>query len=257
MDLTNPQSLNRYAYVMNGPMNATDPSGLDLVSIGGWCGFGLDGAGYPEEDCGGFTWHLPVIPIDTGGGGGGGGKTASGTPTQGPGWNTGGKPPLSGETLGIPNSVHIRIPSILQILGLVPLEPACDFGPCSFGFAENGFDPRPLCVTQFAIDTAKNFFSPLPGVNYFGPTPPALSVGAGLAAGYVAVANRVAPLVTPASKALRGGMSIPQWNRMAVAGRVANGLKFSFLLQMDFAMVQALKAEIDSALSGQCRAIGE
>jgi hypothetical protein len=35
MDLTNPQSLNQYGYVMNGPLNRVDPSGLcDVVSGG-------------------------------------------------------------------------------------------------------------------------------------------------------------------------------------------------------------------------------
>jgi RHS repeat-associated protein len=34
MDLANPQSLNRYSYVQNDPVNAYDPLGLDLVWIG-------------------------------------------------------------------------------------------------------------------------------------------------------------------------------------------------------------------------------
>lgn len=33
MDLTNPQSLNRYSYVANNPLNATDPKGLDQVKL--------------------------------------------------------------------------------------------------------------------------------------------------------------------------------------------------------------------------------
>jgi RHS repeat-associated protein len=44
MDLSNPQSLNRYAYVMNNPANATDPSGLI-----GDSGFGPD-PGPPGSD---------------------------------------------------------------------------------------------------------------------------------------------------------------------------------------------------------------
>jgi RHS repeat-associated protein len=39
-DWTNPQSLNRYAYVMNSPMTSTDPSGLDggVISVGSTAG---------------------------------------------------------------------------------------------------------------------------------------------------------------------------------------------------------------------------
>jgi hypothetical protein len=51
-DATNPQSMNRYAYVLNNPMSFTDPSGLEEVQV---CG--------DDEGCGGS---------DDGGGGDGG-----------------------------------------------------------------------------------------------------------------------------------------------------------------------------------------
>jgi RHS repeat-associated protein len=48
IDLTNPQSLNRYSYVLNNPLRFVDPSGLDCVT-----------AGFTKEG-------LPVITINQG-----------------------------------------------------------------------------------------------------------------------------------------------------------------------------------------------
>jgi len=143
MDLTNPQSLNRYAYVGNNPLNAVDPNGLDGFGDGnlpsfGWCQadpiFCALFTGSAHEFCV-FIGLCGEGSGPSGGSGGSGGSPNGGPtqPTSDPGVNPSGKPPLSGETLGIPNSVHIQLPTILQTLGLVPIDPACRFIPCGLG----------------------------------------------------------------------------------------------------------------------------
>jgi RHS repeat-associated protein len=75
VDLTNPQSLNRYAYVINNPLSFADPFGLFTIAVG------TDSAGFPGElDCDPdasaawfcFTQWLPVLSGGSAGGGGGG-----------------------------------------------------------------------------------------------------------------------------------------------------------------------------------------
>ena len=110
-DITNPQTLNRYPYALNGPTTLTDPMGLDAAACGdpfyaegnadcgspgngGW-GWGGGGGGWgggwgdafgpygllcddpedPDNFC--FTIYLPMPGAGIGGGGGGGG-TAGG-----------------------------------------------------------------------------------------------------------------------------------------------------------------------------------
>ncbi len=92
-DVTNPQSLNRYAYVMNNPTTLTDPLGLSFCDTHpdapacshepggpgpmGGIGF-VDATGTPYPVCG-MPPPLPPMPMPGGGGGsnGGGGSTGS------------------------------------------------------------------------------------------------------------------------------------------------------------------------------------
>ena len=83
VDLTNPQTWNRYAYVANNPLNAVDPQGLMMDEVPGcWPGFSScgDGGGIGPEGpswwpcCGGIIYPDPPwdrgTPPPSGGGGG-------------------------------------------------------------------------------------------------------------------------------------------------------------------------------------------
>jgi RHS repeat-associated protein len=120
-DATNPQSFNRYAYVGNNPLNATDPSGLVSVSAcfsdcGGGFGFGFSfGFGF---GWGGRNWDWGGGPTDYS-------KTPAnvGENPNPPNGTLTSDDPFGGETNGIPNGLQV------PTLGF-PGNPGCEFGGC-------------------------------------------------------------------------------------------------------------------------------
>ena len=84
-----------------------------------------------------------------GGGGGTGGSTGSGS-----GPNTGGLPPMAGETLGFPNWFPFPQGNIWGTL--LPIDPSCEFGPCvplgsgyATGVRGNGTPESPFTISVY------------------------------------------------------------------------------------------------------------
>jgi RHS repeat-associated protein len=85
VDPTNPQSWNRYAYVLNGPINLADPSGLYPVFLGN-CEFDrvdffVNGEFQGSDSTFIGCWDLSAGPVGPTADGGGGGNTSGGGPS--------------------------------------------------------------------------------------------------------------------------------------------------------------------------------
>lgn len=139
-NLGNPQTLNRYSYVLGNPTSLTDPDGLFVAAAGPisagcpWCGaaigigsmvFKIFGLGRPR-----FTGSMKPRPTVAGG--------------NFP----------DGESLGIPSGMSLPEHTIWQALGIVPIA-SCDFGPCFGAFP--GDERLPGSMPEFEPSFLEKF----------------------------------------------------------------------------------------------------
>ena len=141
VDSGNPQTWNRYAYVMNNPANLIDPSGLDDegIWVNAFCQadpiFCAATPAAAHEFCVFIGLCGDGSSGNSGGGGSAGGSSGGGAtaPTPIPSGNhpIGGSWP-NGETNGIPTGFSAGGPNLCQLLGVCRLDSGCDFGVCQF-----------------------------------------------------------------------------------------------------------------------------
>ncbi len=183
VDITNPQTWNRYAYVGNNPLSNVDPLGLDDTGeCGGlpcrWPGPGpsLPGDG-ADQVCGYLCLSVIGIPgeIQINGGGGGNSGKGSKPPSNPPGGGT----PVTwpNETNGIPNGLNVNFGGPLG--AIIPTAQCGDITCASIGGAFAGqvvgsgptFMPDPAILNFISnfFNSGKSQGSNWFGTNYCGP----------------------------------------------------------------------------------------
>jgi RHS repeat-associated protein len=146
VDLTNPQTWNRYAYLSNNPLNAVDPLGLYLEV----CPPDYYGGDCSAPPAGGGDGGI-IIPCWWCDGGGGGHPRPTPPPSPPPSQPPAQQPVhFPNETLGIPNGMNVNLGGPLG--AILPSAICGDMGPCNSIGA--GFGPEEevllggLCVAQ-------------------------------------------------------------------------------------------------------------
>jgi RHS repeat-associated protein len=134
VDPTNPQSWNRYTYVLNDPLNNIDPMGLDDDSPWPSC----------DDPTDPFPCWLPIGVFLGGGSGGGPGKSGS-SGKGGARPQPGGAGFPNGETLGLPSGLSIPPLGLPGLLGLPGPGSDCNFGPCG-GPLGNGYAAGTIAI---------------------------------------------------------------------------------------------------------------